>query len=122
MLHFMKLSVLDPSPIFDGRTPEDAFRETRDLAKLTDRLGYHRYWVQEHHNADSFAGTAPEVLIPVLAAETQCMTIGAGGVMLPNYSPLKVAEQFMALHTLFPDGLIWRLAGRRAPIPKHRRP
>ncbi len=96
------LCVLDPSPVFDGRTPADALIETRALAQAADALGYHRYWVQEHHNAPSFAGTAPEVLIADLAARTSRIKLGSGGVMLPNYSPLKVAEQFAMLSALHP--------------------
>lgn len=96
------LSVLDPSPVFEGRTARDAFDETRALAEATDQMGYRAYWVQEHHNSPSFAGTAPEVLIADLAARTKNLKIGSGGVMLPNYSPLKVAEQFAVLSTLHP--------------------
>lgn len=96
------LSVLDPSPIFAGRSARDALLETRALAEATDKIGYRAYWVQEHHNSQSFAGTAPEVLIADLAARTQNLKIGSGGVMLPNYSPLKVAEQFALLSSLHP--------------------
>lgn len=99
----MLLSVLDPSPVFEGRTAQDALNETRALAKLADQLGYHRYWLQEHHNSSSFAGTAPEVLIPALAENTLRIKLGSGGVMLPNYSPLKVAEQFSVLSSLYPN-------------------
>lgn len=98
----MKLSVLDPSPVFAGRSAADALSETRALARLSDDLGYTRYWVQEHHNSPSFAGTAPEVLIAALAETTRHIRLGAGGVMLPNYSPLKVAEQFGVLSALYP--------------------
>ncbi|MEO0882265.1 MAG: LLM class flavin-dependent oxidoreductase [Pseudomonadota bacterium] len=98
-----KLSVLDPSPIFEGRSAADAFAETRALASAADALGYRSFWVQEHHNSPSFAGTAPEILMADLAARTSRLKIGSGGVMLPNYSPLKVAEQFAALSTLYPD-------------------
>lgn len=97
-----RLSVLDPSPIFDGRSARDALLETRQLAEATDALGYRSYWVQEHHNTPSFAGTAPEILIADLAARTQHIKLGSGGVMLPNYSPLKVAEQFALLASLHP--------------------
>lgn len=96
------LSVLDPSPMFEGRTAQAAFAETRALAEATDQMGYRAYWVQEHHNTPSFAGTAPEVLIADLAARTNRLKIGSGGVMLPNYSPLKVAEQFAVLSSLHP--------------------
>lgn len=96
------LSVLDPSPVFDGRTPADALRETRALAMAAEEAGYRSFWVQEHHNAPSFASTAPEILIADLATRTSKLKIGSGGVMLPNYSPLKVAEQFATLSALYP--------------------
>ncbi|MEM6653309.1 MAG: MsnO8 family LLM class oxidoreductase [Pseudomonadota bacterium] len=97
-----KLSILDPSPIFQGRTAADALNETRALAQAADDMGYRAYWVQEHHNADSFAGTTPEVLIADLAARTQRIALGSGGIMLPNYSPLKVAEWGQSLSQLAP--------------------
>lgn len=97
------LSVLDPSPVFQTRTARDAFDETRALADAVDGLEYRSFWVQEHHNSPSFAGTAPEILIADLASRTKTLKIGSGGVMLPNYSPLKVAEQFALLSTLHPD-------------------
>lgn len=96
------LSVLDPSPIFEGKTGRDAYADTIALAKTTEKLGYRSYWVQEHHNAASFAGVAPEVLIAAIGAHTNEINLGSGGVMLPNYSPLKVAEQFAALESLYP--------------------
>ncbi len=97
------LSVLDPTPIRSGQTARDALEETRRLARLADACGYGRFWVQEHHNTASFAGTAPEILIADLAARTDRIRVGSGGVMLPNYSPLKVAEQFQTLSALHPD-------------------
>lgn len=96
------LSVLDPSPIFEGRTAAAALEETRELAIACDALGYSSYWVQEHHNTPCFASVAPEILIADLAARTKRITLGAGGVMLPNYSPLKIAEQFSTLSALHP--------------------
>jgi luciferase family oxidoreductase group 1 len=98
----MKLSVLDQSPIRKGGTAKEALAETITLAKAADQLGYHRYWVAEHHNSTSFAGSAPEILIARLAAETSRIRLGSGGVMLMHYSPLKVAEQFRLLETLAP--------------------
>jgi luciferase family oxidoreductase group 1 len=98
----MKLSVLDQSPIASGRTAADALRETIELATITERLGYHRYWVAEHHGSASFAGSSPEVLISTLAARTSRIRVGSGGVMLMHYSPLKVAENFRVLETLYP--------------------
>src|SRR5438270_10184617 len=98
----MRLSVLDQSPISEGSTGADALHNTLDLARLTDRLGYHRYWVAEHHGGPMLAGPSPEVLIGPLAAATREIRVGSGGVMLPHYSPLKVAETFTILAALFP--------------------
>ena len=98
----MRLSVLDQSPIPEGSTGADALRNTLDLAALCDALGYHRYWVAEHHGGPSLAGPSPEVLIGPLAAATSRMRVGSGGVMLPHYSPLKVAESFCVLSGLHP--------------------
>jgi luciferase family oxidoreductase group 1 len=98
----LRLSVLDQSPIRKDGTAADAVAETIALAKATEKLGYHRYWLAEHHNTGSFAGSAPEVLIARVAAETKTMRVGSGGVMLTHYSPLKVAEQFRMLELLAP--------------------
>ncbi len=98
----LKLSVLDQSPIAKGRTPADAVRDTLELAQLCDRLGYHRYWLAEHHSSTALAGSTPEVLITRVAGLTRHMKIGSGGVMLPHYSSFKVAENFRMLETLFP--------------------
>ena len=97
----LRLSVLDQSPIPEGSTGADALRNSIDLARLADRLGYHRYWVAEHHGA-SLAGASPEVLIGPIAAATSHLRVGSGGVMLPHYSPVKVAESFSILAGLFP--------------------
>jgi luciferase family oxidoreductase group 1 len=99
----MRLSVLDQSPIAEGQTGVDALRNTLDLARLADRLGFHRYWVAEHHGGPMLAGAAPEVLIGPIASVTNGIRVGSGGVMLPHYSPLKVAEAFSILAGLFPD-------------------
>ncbi|MEL6857765.1 MAG: MsnO8 family LLM class oxidoreductase [Pseudomonadota bacterium] len=96
------LSILDPSPIFQGRSAADALNETRALAKAADQMSYRSYWVQEHHNAASFAGTTPELLMADLAARTTRLSFGSGGIMLPNYSPLKVAEWGQTLSQLAP--------------------
>jgi luciferase family oxidoreductase group 1 len=96
------LSVLDQSPVRAGKTPADAVRETLDLAVTVERLGYHRYWLAEHHGTPGLAGSCPEVLIGQVAARTTRLRVGSGGVMLPHYSALKVAEQFRMLETLFP--------------------
>ena len=98
-----RLSVLDQSPISEGATGVDALRNTIDLAKLADRLGYHRYWVSEHHGTPMLAGPSPEALIGPIAAATSRIRVGSGGVMLPHYSPFKVAETFSLLAALFPD-------------------
>ena len=97
------LSVLDQSPIPSGADATTAFANTTELAQLADRLGYRRYWVAEHHGTNSLAGSAPEVLIAHLAASTSNIRVGSGGVMLPHYSSLKVAEQFHVLASLYPD-------------------
>lgn len=96
------LSILDPSPVFQGRTAVDALNESRTLARAADQMRYRAYWVQEHHNAASFAGTTPEILMADLAARTSRITLGSGGIMLPNYSPLKVAEWGQTLSQLYP--------------------
>ncbi|HZP45189.1 MAG TPA: LLM class flavin-dependent oxidoreductase [Candidatus Binataceae bacterium] len=99
----MKLSVIDQSPVPAGFTPADALRNTLELARLADRLGYTRYWIAEHHAIPALASPAPEVLIARVAAETRGIRVGSGGVMLPHYSPYKVAECFRVLHALYPD-------------------
>jgi luciferase family oxidoreductase group 1 len=101
-MHGMRLSVLDQSPVPKRLTPADAVRETLELAEAAERLGYHRYWVAEHHSTSGLAGSCPEILIAQIAARTSRIRVGAGGVMLSHYSPLKVAEQFRMLETLFP--------------------
>lgn len=98
----MKLSVIDQSPVPEGFTPADALRNTIELARLADRLGYERYWVAEHHAITALASPAPEILMARVAAETSAIRIGSGGVMLPHYSSLKVAETFRVLHALYP--------------------
>jgi luciferase family oxidoreductase group 1 len=97
-----KLSVLDQSPIAEGSTGSRALRNTIDLARLCDELGYHRYWVAEHHGGPMLAGPSPEALIGPIAAATSRIRVGSGGVMLPHYSPFKVAETFSLLAGLFP--------------------
>ena len=99
----MKLSIVDQSPVPDGATPADALRNTIDLARAADRLGYERYWIAEHHATPGFASPAPEVLLARVGVETASIRIGSGGVLLPHYSPLKVAEAFRVLHALYPD-------------------
>jgi luciferase family oxidoreductase group 1 len=98
----MRLSVLDQSTASHGRTQDVAIRETLDLARHCDALGYHRYWVSEHHNTNNIVGTAPEVLMAAIAATTQRIRVGSAGVMLPHYSSFKVAEQFRVLEAIAP--------------------
>ncbi|HTW13110.1 MAG TPA: LLM class flavin-dependent oxidoreductase, partial [Solirubrobacteraceae bacterium] len=110
----MRVSVLDQSPISEGMTGSQALHNTIDLARLADALGYHRYWVAEHHGGPMLAGAAPEVLIPAIASATSSIRVGSGGVMLPHYSPFKVAEVFSLLAGLFPGRIdmgIGRAAG-----------
>jgi luciferase family oxidoreductase group 1 len=98
----MRLSVLDQSPISEGSSAAQALHNTLDLAQLADDLGYHRYWVAEHHGGPMLASASPEALIGPIAATTREIRVGSGGVMLPHYSPLKVAETFTMLAALFP--------------------
>ena len=98
----MKLSVLDQSPSAKGASQSVAIGESLALARHCDALGYHRYWVSEHHNSDSIVGSAPEVLMAAIAATTAQIRVGSAGVMLPHYSALKVAEQFRVLEGIAP--------------------
>jgi len=96
------LSVLDLSPVVTGSSGATSLRNSLDLARLADRLGYTRYWVAEHHNLPSIASSAPDIMIGQIAAITEHMRVGSGGVMLPNHAPLMVAERFKVLEALFP--------------------
>ncbi|MGL4541569.1 MAG: LLM class flavin-dependent oxidoreductase [Polymorphobacter sp.] len=98
----MRLSVLDQTPIADGSSGGQALANSIDLAKHCEALGYHRYWVAEHHASAALAGAAPEVLIAALGAATSRIRLGSGGIMLPHYSPFKVAEVFSLLAALYP--------------------
>lgn len=98
----LKLSILDQSIVRQGSSAAEAIEETIATAKLAESLGYTRFWVSEHHNATSIAGSTPELLMVKLADETAHIRIGSGGIMLPNHSALKVAENFRMLETLFP--------------------
>lgn len=98
----LTLSVLDQSPVRQGVTPRDALMETIELARHCEALGYRRYWLAEHHATPALAGSAPEIMIARIAAETNRIRVGSGGVMLSHYSSLKVAEQFRMLETLYP--------------------
>ena len=96
------LSVLDVSPVPVGVTSAQALRNTIDLARHVDRLGYTRFWLAEHHNSPMIASTTPDIMIGQVARETTHLRVGSGGVMLPNHAPLKVAESFRLLEALFP--------------------
>jgi luciferase family oxidoreductase group 1 len=98
----IRLSVLDLSPIAAGSTGPRALQNTLDLARFVDKLGYQRYWLAEHHNLPTIASSTPEVMIAMVASVTEHLRVGAGGIMLPNHAPLKVAETFRVLNALFP--------------------
>ena len=98
----VKLAVLDLAPVSEGKTPADAFRNARDLAQHAERWGYNRYWVAEHHNMVGIASAATSVVIGYIAGSTSTIRVGAGGIMLPNHSPMIIAEQFGTLESLYP--------------------
>jgi luciferase family oxidoreductase group 1 len=106
-------SILDLSPIVEGGDAAQALRNTIDLARHAERWGYHRYWLAEHHNIPSVASAATSVVICAVAGQTTTIRVGAGGIMLPNHSPLVIAEQFGTLESLFPGRI--DLALGRAP-------
>src|SRR4051812_42040306 len=95
-------SVLDLSPIVMGGTAAESFRNTLDLARHAERLGYHRYWLAEHHNIPGIASAATSVVIGHVASGTKTIRVGSGGIMLPNHAPLVIAEQFGTLESLYP--------------------
>ncbi|HEX7830978.1 MAG TPA: LLM class flavin-dependent oxidoreductase [Thermoanaerobaculia bacterium] len=110
----MLLSILDQAPISEGSTGAQALRNSLDLAQFADQLGYTRYWVAEHHGTPALACASPEALIGPIAASTSRIRVGSGGVMLPHYSPVKVAETFSMLSALAPDRIdlgVGRAAG-----------
>ena len=98
----MKISVLDQSPIGVGDNASHAISQTIELAQHCDELGYHRYWLAEHHNSKTLASCAPEILIARVARETERIRVGSGGVMLSHYSPYKIAENFKLLEAMYP--------------------
>lgn len=106
-------SVLDLSPILQGGSAADALRNSRDLARHAETLGYNRYWLAEHHNMPGIASAATAVVIGLVAGGTSTIRVGAGGVMLPNHAPLVIAEQFGTLESLYPGRI--DLAIGRAP-------
>ena len=103
VLHTLRLSVLDQSPVPEGSTPALALQNSVELARHVDALGYNRFWMSEHHAMDLLACTAPEIMLARIGAETKRIRLGSGGVMLPHYTALKVAETFRTLHALYPD-------------------
>jgi luciferase family oxidoreductase group 1 len=115
----LRLSVLDQSPIAEGSTAGDALRNTIDLAVWAEQLGYQRYWLAEHHGTPGLADASPEVMVGPVAAATSRLHVGTGGIMLPHYSPLKVAETFSMLSALFPGRIdlgLGRAAGTSSAI------
>ncbi|HEX7085076.1 MAG TPA: LLM class flavin-dependent oxidoreductase, partial [Vicinamibacterales bacterium] len=98
----MRLSILDLAPVPQGSTPAEALRNTLDLAQHAEQWGYHRFWLAEHHNMPGIASAATAIVIGYVAGGTRTIRVGAGGIMLPNHSPLVVAEQFGTLASLYP--------------------
>ncbi len=114
----IKLSVLDQSPITSGSNAHEALQQTAILAKKVEELGYTRFWVSEHHDATTMAGSSPEILMAHLATVTSTIRIGSGGVMLPHYSPYKVAENFKVLEALFPGRIDAGVGRAPAGMPR----
>ena len=115
----LPLSILDLVPITSGATASDALRRTVDLAQLADRLGYERLWYAEHHGMPSIASSSPEIVIGHVAAATEQIRVGSGGVMLPNHAPLLVAERFHTLEALFPGRIDLGLGRAPGTDPAH---
>ena len=114
-------SILDLAPVTEGSDAAQAFRHTLDLARLAERLGYHRYWLAEHHNMPGIASAATAVLIGHVAGGTATIRVGAGGIMLPNHAPLQVAEAFGTLASLYPGRIdlgLGRAPGTDQPTAK----
>ena len=110
------LSVLDQSISRSPEQAQSAFQETIEMAQWCESLGYKRFWVSEHHAFPVIAGSAPEILISTLGAHTKSIRLGAGGIMLPHYSPYKVAETFSILSNLYPDRIDLGVGRAREPI------
>ncbi len=113
----IRLSILDQSPVPEGGTPAEALRATVELARAAEGLGYTRYWLAEHHGSPSFAGTAPEITTAAVLAATTTLRAGPGGILLPRYSPAKVAEVVRVLTALYPERV--DLGVGRAGGPAH---
>ena len=114
----MRLSVLDQSVAVAGRPHDISIRNTVALARHCEKLGYARFWVREHHNHPTIVGTAPEIVMAAIAATTERIRIGSAGIMLPHYSPFKVAEVFRVLDALAPGRIdmgLGRAPGLRRP-------
>jgi luciferase family oxidoreductase group 1 len=101
-MSLLRLSVLDQSPVPSGSTPAQALGNSVSLAQHVESLGFHRFWMSEHHAMETLACTAPELMLARIGGETSTIRLGSGGIMLPHYTPLKVAETFRTLHALFP--------------------
>jgi luciferase family oxidoreductase group 1 len=114
----MRLSILDYSPVDEGLLPNDAFTSTVKLAQHAEEAGFHRYWVSEHHGMPATASNSPEILMARIASATARIRVGSGGVLLPNYSSLKIAENYQLLEALFPNRI--DLGFGRAPGADHR--
>ncbi|MDL4839582.1 LLM class flavin-dependent oxidoreductase [Aquibacillus rhizosphaerae] len=99
----MKLSILDQSPVMDGKSAAEALKASVKLAQNGEKLGYTRYWIAEHHGMEQLASSVPEVMLTLIAAKTNSIKIGSGAILLPHYKPYKIAETFNMLATLFPD-------------------
>ncbi len=99
----MKLSVLDQAPISRGQSPETTLQHSLELAQWTEQLGYHRYWVAEHHNTNGLTSSSPEIIMTRIASVTRTIRLGSGGVLLPQFSPYKIAENFKTLEAFFPN-------------------
>ena len=102
LFHHIPLSVLDLAPINEGSDPAHSFKNSVELAQHVEQLGFHRYWLAEHHNMPGIASSATSIMIGHIAGKTEHMRIGSGGVMLPNHAPLVIAEQFGTLESLYP--------------------
>ena len=112
----LKFSILDLSPITERASAVDALRDSVILARQVENFGYHRFWLAEHHNIPTIASAANTVIIGQILAATKRLKVGAGGVMLPDHSPLVVAEQYSTLAAYYPDRVDLGLAARRALI------
>lgn len=115
--HKVTLSVLDLAPVVQGASPADSFRNSLALARHVEALGYHRYWLAEHHNMPGIASSATSVVIGYIAAGTDRIRVGSGGIMLPNHAPLAIAEQFGTLDSMYPGRIDLGLG--RAPGSDH---